>query len=100
MPVTSSPCNTFYFHEYYEIKRAIIYKKVDVGGFMRCFICSEEIKNEKPLEIFKANICEACVQSINEIHAEDIFYDFYRDRIKNIEKPVLHKYQNTPLTQP
>lgn len=56
---------------------------------MRCFICSEKIENEIPLKLFEKNICRLCMYSIAEVSVDNIFYDFYKERIKMIQQQKL-----------
>lgn len=55
---------------------------------MKCSVCYETIENSK-VSILGRDICVLCIKSIGESEADNIFYDFYKDRIKNIIKTKL-----------
>lgn len=61
---------------------------------MKCAICYEVINN-RGTNLLGKNICPLCIKSIVEIDANNIFYDYYRDRIKHI----VMKNLITPLPQ-
>jgi hypothetical protein len=52
---------------------------------MKCSICYGTIQNNK-ISLLGKDICGLCLKSIGELDVDDIFYDFYKDRIKSIIK--------------
>lgn len=57
---------------------------------MRCSICFGEIKDKSAVKILHRDICMLCITSIIKISVNNIFYDYYRDRIKDIERAIIH----------
>jgi hypothetical protein len=56
---------------------------------MKCPVCYETIDNDKHIRIFGSEICSMCLSSIGEIDADNIFYDYYKDKIKYIQSSVV-----------
>lgn len=49
---------------------------------MECFICKEN--HNKCLKFLGKNICIGCMNSIANINVNNIFYRFYKEKIKEI----------------
>ncbi len=58
---------------------------------MKCEICYGVI-NSKGANLLGKSICPLCVKSMALIDADNIFYDYYKNRIKHIimDKLVTH----------
>jgi hypothetical protein len=56
---------------------------------MKCPICYENMDNDKNIRIFDSEICSMCLSSIGKIDVENIFYDYYKDRIKHIQSSIM-----------
>jgi hypothetical protein len=54
---------------------------------MKCSICYGSIKNNR-INLFGKDICTLCIKCIGELGVDDIFYDFYKDRIKKLLPPL------------
>lgn len=52
---------------------------------MKCSICYGTIKYSR-INLLGKDICSLCIKSIGDIDVDNIFYDFYKDRIRNIVK--------------
>lgn len=52
---------------------------------MKCSVCYGKAGSNK-INLFGNDICSLCIKSIGDIDVDNIFYDFYKDRIKNIVK--------------
>jgi hypothetical protein len=52
---------------------------------MVCEICGEKISDLKSIRLFDKDICSLCIYSIAEIPVNHILYDFYKDRVKNLQ---------------
>lgn len=50
---------------------------------MKCAICYGDIKLHRTCLLGK-DICSLCMKSIGDIDVNNIFYDYYKDKIKNI----------------
>lgn len=61
---------------------------------MKCSVCYGRIKNKR-VNLLGENICGLCIKCMGEIDVDNIFYDYYKDRIKHILKVKLI----TPLPQ-
>lgn len=59
---------------------------------MKCSICRIETGDRGCIILFGKEICKLCMKSIGSISVDNIFYDYYMDRIKDIEAAELKKY--------
>jgi hypothetical protein len=57
--------------------------------FMVCSICQGEIKKTKSIKLFNHHVCSLCIYSIGRIHVDNIFFDYYKDRIKELQRQKL-----------
>lgn len=53
---------------------------------MKCFICGQEIENDRAIRLFDKEVCSLCLYSIGEIAINHVLYDFYKDRIKELQR--------------
>lgn len=56
---------------------------------MKCAICGQEIKDGRAIKLFEKDVCNLCIYSISEIAVSHVLYDFYKDRIKEIQRNKL-----------
>lgn len=52
---------------------------------MKCSVCYGTIKNNS-VNLLGKDICALCIKCIGESDVDNIFYDFYKDKIKSIIK--------------
>lgn len=65
-----------------------------MGDIMKCSICYGKT-GPNTINLLGNYICPLCIKCIAEIDADNIFYDFYKERIKDIIKSKLL----SPLSQ-
>jgi hypothetical protein len=56
---------------------------------MSCSICGGEIKGKNKIRLFNTDICGLCIYSIGQIHVNHIFFDYYKDRIKELQRKII-----------
>jgi hypothetical protein len=56
---------------------------------MKCSICQGEIKSKSITRLFNKDICGLCIYSIGQIHVNHILFDYYKDRIKDLQRKAI-----------
>lgn len=58
---------------------------------MKCAICQGEISDKSSIRLFSSDICSLCIYSIGQIHVNHIFFDYYKDKLREIQRKMIQE---------